>query len=191
MKIDKSTTVSFILLIVIASLYRVLPGRPLGFAPQIAMALFGGAVIKDKKLSFLLPLLSMFISDLIYQFLYKNGLCSLPGFYNGQLTNYLLFAGITIIGFWIKKENILSIFVGSVIGATAYFFASNFLVWAFGGLNISNIPYPKSFVGIIDCYTAALPFYKGSLMATLIFSTVLFGGYYVIKEYGNKRMITT
>ncbi len=52
MKIDKSTTVSFILLIVIASLYRVMPRRPLGFAPQIAMALFGGATIKDKKLCF-------------------------------------------------------------------------------------------------------------------------------------------
>ena len=50
MKINKSVVLSFILLVVIASLYRIMPGRPLGFAPQIAMALFGGAVIKDRKL---------------------------------------------------------------------------------------------------------------------------------------------
>ena len=67
MKIDKSIIVSFILLVIIASLYRIMPGRPLGFAPQNAMALFSGSIVKDKKFSFLLPILSMLISDIIYE----------------------------------------------------------------------------------------------------------------------------
>jgi hypothetical protein len=61
MKIDKKLIVSFILLILIASLYRIMPGRPYGFAPQIAMAIFGGAIIKNKKFAFLLPILAMFV----------------------------------------------------------------------------------------------------------------------------------
>ena len=89
MKIDKSTLVSFILLVLMASLYRVMPGRPFGFAPQVAMALFAGSVVNDKKLSFLLPILSLFISDVIYEVLYRNGLSTIGGFYDGQLLNYI------------------------------------------------------------------------------------------------------
>jgi hypothetical protein len=183
MKINKSTLVSFILLVLIASLYRVLPGRPYGFAPQIAMALFGGSVIKDKKMSFLLPILSLFISDLIYELLYRNGLSSIGGFYDGQLINYILFAAITIVGFNLKKENVLDIIAGSLVGATAYFLLSNLTVWLSGGLDINSVPYPKTALGFIDCIAAGLPFYKMSVYATLFFSAVLFGGYYLANKY--------
>ena len=73
MKISKQLIGSFLLLIVVASLYRIMPGRPYGFAPQIAMAIFGGAIVRDKKLAFILPLLSMLVSDGLYQLLYING----------------------------------------------------------------------------------------------------------------------
>ena len=91
MKINKNTVWSLVLLVVIASLYRIIPNRPTGFAPQIAMALFAGSIIKDKKYSFLLPLLSMFISDALYEVLYINGLTQIAGFYSGQYINYILF----------------------------------------------------------------------------------------------------
>jgi hypothetical protein len=72
MKNRQSTLVIFIVLILVAALYRLMP-RPWGFAPQIAMALFGGAIITDKRLAFALPILSMFVSDLIYHLLYTYG----------------------------------------------------------------------------------------------------------------------
>src|SRR5829696_4007339 len=103
MKLTKNFLVIFVLLIIAAALYRVIPGRPWGFAPHIAMALFGGAVIKDKKWAFALPVFSMFISDLLYQFLYANGLSDTPGFYEGQLVNYMLFIGITCLGFFMRR----------------------------------------------------------------------------------------
>jgi len=183
MRINKLTIVSVVLLIVIASLYRIIPGRPLGFAPQIAMALFGGSVIKDRKLSFLLPFLSMFFSDILFEILYQNNLSAYGGFYHGQIINYIFFAAITFIGFAIKKENVLHIFAGSIAGATAYFLLSNFSVWIGGGLDISNMPYPKNISGLISCFIAAIPFYKGSLLATFVFNTVLFGGFYLANNY--------
>ena len=71
MKIERSIIVSFVLLVLIASLYRLLPGRPLGFAPQIAMALFSGSIIKNKRYSFLLPILSMLLSDILFELLFQ------------------------------------------------------------------------------------------------------------------------
>lgn len=183
MKIDKSIVWSFVLLVVIASLYRIIPGRPLGFAPQIAMALFAGSIIKEKKFSFLLPLLSMFVSDIIYEVLFQFQISSIKGFYDGQLLNYLLFCAVTVIGFLIKKENILHIVAGSFVGATFYFIISNLAVWIGGGLALNNLPYAKTFDGLYNCFMAGLPFYKGSLYATFLFSGILFGGYFIMNKY--------
>ena len=177
MKIDKSIIVSFILLVVIASLYRIMPGRPLGFAPQIAMALFAGSIVKDKKFSFLLPLLSMLLSDIIYETLFRFELSSRPGFYDGQFLNYILFIAVTVIGFMINKYKPVQIAVGSIAGATFYFITSNLAVWIGGGLDLNNLPYPKTFDGLLNCFAAGIPFYQGSLYATLFFSAILFGGY--------------
>ncbi|MEO6231858.1 MAG: DUF6580 family putative transport protein [Ferruginibacter sp.] len=189
MKIDKSIVVSFVLLVVIASLYRIMPGRPLGFAPQIAMALFGGSVIKDKKFAFILPLFSMFISDVMYETLYQVNLSATQGFYQGQVTNYLLFGAITVIGFFIKKEKILQIAAGAVAGTAFYFLASNFVVWIGGGLALNNLPYTKDIAGLISCVTAGLPFLQGSLYATLMFSSILFGGFYLFNKYKAEKHV--
>lgn len=187
MKIDKSVVLSFVLLVLIASLYRIMPGRPLGFAPQIAMALFGGAVIKDRKLSFLLPVLSMLVSDILYEILFITNVFPVPGFYEGQLLNYLLFVAITVIGFSINSNKPLQILGGAIVGAGFYFIASNFIVWIGGGLDINNLPYPKTTSGLVYCYTAALPFFKGSLYASVFFSGVLFGGYYLLTKFFVKK----
>ena len=183
MKNNKSIIVSFVLLVLMASLYRILPGRPLGFAPQIAMALFAGSIVKDKKYAFLLPLFSMLVSDILYQVLFQFNVSTVPGFYNGQLINYVFFVALTVVGFAIKKTNPVHIIAGSVAGATLYFLLSNFAVWIGGGLNIANLPYPKTMAGLLNCYSEAIPFYRGSLYATLIFSGILFGGYFLINKY--------
>jgi hypothetical protein len=191
MKIDKSIAGSFVLLVLIASLYRILPGRPLGFAPQIAMALFSGSIIKNKQYAFLLPLMSMLVSDVVYEVLFTAGISPIQGFYDGQWINYLLFAALTVIGFAIKKEKWLHIAAGSFAGVIFYFLTSNFAVWIGGGLGINNLPYAKSFAGLSECYTAGLPFLKGSLAATLLFSSILFYAYQLINKYNVKSTGTS
>ncbi|MEQ1799221.1 MAG: DUF6580 family putative transport protein [Lacibacter sp.] len=181
MKFNKNIVFTLLALIVVAALYRILPNRPLGFAPQIAMALFAGSVIKDRKFAFALPLISMFISDALYQSLYSLGLSSIKGFYGGQLTNYILFAGLTVIGFFINQSKAWQIGLGALAGPTVYFFISNFLVWIGGGLDINNLPYPKTGAGLTLAYTEAIPFYAGSLYATVVFCAVFFGGYALLK----------
>lgn len=180
MKITKQVIVSFILLVIIASVYRVMP-RPFGFAPQWAMAIFAGAIIKDKKFSFLLPLLSMFVSDALYEILYRTGAGTIPGFYPGQITNYILFAAMTVFGFLITRISFKQILGASVAAPTAYFLLSNFFVW-FSNSPDAGLARPKTFNGLLLCYNDGLPFYQWSIAATLIFSAVIFGTYYFVTK---------
>lgn len=169
-------------LIVIAALYRIIPGRPWGFAPQIAMALFGGAVIKDKKWAFALPIFSMFLSDLLYQGLYNAGISPIYGFYDGQWLNYSLFAIMVLIGFMVKKINVVNVVAASLAAPTVFFLLSNFITWSglAGGLRGLNRPF--TFPGLLMAYNDGLLFYKGTLLGTLFFSTLLFGGYYLLTK---------
>ena len=181
MKITKQLAGSFILLIVIASLYRIMPGRPYGFAPQIGMAIFGGAVIKDKKFAFLLPLLAMFVSDCLYQLLYINGVGTMYGFYEGQVLNYILFGGLTVFGFFVKNLNVKKIAFASIAAPTAYFLASNFFVWSSSSPS-AGLSRPKTFAGLMMCYGDGLPFYPWSVASTFVFSAILFGSYYLMTK---------
>lgn len=193
MKLNKSLLLAFGLLVLCASLYRVWDGRPYGFAPQIAMAIFGGAVIKDKRWAFILPLLSMLISDALYQLLYVNGLSSIQGFYSGQWVNYILFAGLTLFGFAMRKINLQNVLGFSVGGSLLFFLFSNFSVWIGGG----GLYRPKTFEGLLMCYSDGLAFYKeygviqgfagNIILGDLFFSTILFASFYLIKKIWFKQ----
>ncbi len=178
MSFNKQFFYTLAALVVVAALYRIIPDRPLGFAPQIAIALFAGSIMKDKKYSFALPILSMLISDVLYQVLYMNGLSTINGFYSGQWVNYLLFAGLTVFGFFINKSKPLHIAAGSLVAPTAYFIISNYLVWFGGG----GFHHPKTAAGLFQTYVDAIPFYTGSLAATAIFAALLFGGYALLTQ---------
>ncbi len=182
MKSNKSLVLTLVVLIVIAALYRIVPGRPWGFAPQIAMALFGGAVIKDKKWAFALPIFSMFLSDLLFQGLYNAGLTSMYGFYDGQLLNYGLFALMVVIGFAIRKITLVNVLAASLIAPTVFFLLSNFITWSGMAGGLRGLNRPLSVEGLVMAYADGLPFYRGALLATVFFSTLLFGGYYLLTK---------
>lgn len=197
MKLNKSSLIAFLLLIVVASLYRVWESRPYGFAPQIAMAIFGGAIIKDKKLAFILPLLSMLLSDALYQLLYINGISDIQGFYKGQWQLYLIFAGLTVFGFLLRRVNIPRVLGFSLGGSMIFFIVSNLLVWIGGG----GLGRPLTFEGLLLCYGDAIAFYRdyglingfvGNIfIGDLFFSAVLFGTYYFISRGAPKLEIVS
>lgn len=178
MKLNKSIIWTVVLMVILASIYRALPGRPFGFAPQWAIAIFAGAIFHNQHrgLALFLPLLSMFISDLIYHLLFIFDLGSVPGFYEGQWVNYLLFTGVALLSFFMHKISVRNIARFSFYGPSAYFIVSNFMVWAGGG----GWGFPKTFDGLLKTYEAGLPFYKWSLISTLVFSTVLFTSWYFL-----------
>ncbi len=189
MKSNKTLIWAFVLLVVIASLYRIIPNRPWGFAPQWAMAIFAGSVVKDKKWAFIMPVLSMFISDLLYQVLFSENLSPIQGFYEGQWQNYLLFALLVFIGFAIRKLTVVNILIASIAAPTFYFILSNFIVWA-GWQGTRGLGRPRTFNGLMQTYADGIPFYRTSIVATILFSAVLFGSYFLITRRSNQPVST-
>ncbi len=166
-----------VILILAAALSRVAL-FPWNFSPVVAMALFSGAVIKDKRLAFLMPLLAMFLSDLIFE---VSGLAQ--GFWGwGQLIGYGIFALITVFGFSMKKINIPRIAVFTLASTFIFFFLSNSSVWLF-----ESVMYPRSFAGYAECIAAGVPFLKNNLVTDLAYSTLFFGSYWLLENFAFKK----
>ena len=166
-KLSNSILIIFILF---ASFSRLIPHIP-NFTPIGAIALFGGAYFKNKFYAFLIPLSSLFLSDLIinnFFLIIDNN--NFTWFYPGFLWQYFSFAIIIIIGIYNSNKFNFKKLLISVIGSSLVFFLiTNFGVWISGSI------YPKNIFGLIWCYTLAIPFYKGTLLGFLFYSFLLFG----------------
>ena len=57
-----------------------------------------------------------------------------------------------------------------------FFLISNFGVWAGSGM------YSKNFTGLINCYAAGIPFIHNTIISDFLFTTVLFGSYYLLQS---------
>ena len=51
-----------------------------------------------------------------------------------------------------------------------FFVVTNFSVW------LGSAFYPPTWEGLVACYTAALPFFRNTLVGNLVYSLILFGG---------------
>ena len=150
-----------------------------GFSPVIAIALFSGMIIKEKNMSFLMPLLALFISDLVIQFLYKQGLFDYAGFFPGQWKYYVMLLASTLIGWLLKGRNAVSLLAGAFAAPTVFFLLSNFTVWALG----DGVTYTRDTTGLLNCLAAGIPFYLRSLAATILLLPVIIVSYnYIMKQ---------
>ncbi len=164
-------------LILAAAISRLIP-HPYNFAPIGAMSLFGAAYFSDKKLSFILPLLAMFLSDLlINNILYASYYQGFTIFTPGVLWVYAPIAAIVLLGIFIlKKVSFSRVILGSLSASVIFFVISNFGVW------LSDPDYPLNFSGLILCYEMAIPFFQNTVFGDLAYSAVLFGGFEFAKS---------
>lgn len=163
-------------IILAAAISRLIP-HPYNFAPIGAMSLFGAAYFSDKKFSFLMPLLAMFLSDLLinnilYSSYYQSFTLFTPGFY----WIYGALALIVLTGmFLLKKVSFTRVLGGSLAASVIFFAVTNFGVW------MSNPAYPQTIQGLILCYEAAIPFFHNTVLGDFFYSGVLFGGFEFVK----------
>jgi len=129
------------------------------FTPVIALALFGGVYLK-KKQAIMLPLVLFAVTDIIL------------GFHQTMFFTWGSILLIASIGFWVRKnKNFATVISGGLVSAVLYFVVTNFGVWVMMGM------YPKTIVGLVECYVAAIPYFRNSLVGTLLYGFILFGGY--------------
>lgn len=158
-------------LIIMGLIFRILPHPP-NFSPVAAIALFGGFYF-SRKISMVVPLFIMFLSDIFI------------GFYEPVLMAFVYgsFLICVILGFQLKKHKKWhTILQNSLLCSLVFFFLTNFAVWAFTPW------YAKSFSGLIQCYLMAIPFLKNTLLGNLFFTGIIFGTYEVIKIWAAKKL---
>ncbi len=167
MKRTRSTIFFLIFVIAVTTIVKFICAPRLelsGFSTIIAMSLFAGLTIKDTKVSFLFPLLALFISDVLIQLFYTAGWFPFEGFYSGQIINYVLLVMLVLIGISLRKAKTSGIILSIIAGPLVYFFLSNFQVWA-----SDSVTFSRDIYGLMDAYTMGLPFLKNSFISTIIF----------------------
>ena len=160
-------------IILTAAAMRLLPHLP-NVTPIAAMALFGGACFTSRRMAFLIPLAAMYLSDLVLGFLvYDFG-----WFHPFMPFVYASFAGTTLLGILIRRRPGPLMIGGAALSSSVLFFiVTNFGVWLVGGL------YPKTLVGLLGCYAAALPFFRNMLAGNAAYTLMLFGGFALAQRY--------
>tara|TARA_B100000963_G_scaffold15073_1_gene11554 strand:- start:200 stop:682 length:483 start_codon:yes stop_codon:yes gene_type:complete len=144
-------------LIFFAILSRFLPHPP-NFTPIAAIALLSSKGFTNRWVVFLIPIVSLFISDLFI------GLHATIPFV------YISFILIALLGMYVKKINIVSVLLSSTI----FFLVSNFGVWL--------LYYPISTEGLVQCYTLALPFFLNTVLGDLVYGALLIYPFYALQR---------
>ncbi len=142
--------------------------HPENFSPMTAIALFAGANFASPGAAVVVPLAALFVSDVA---LHLTRFTAFP------LTTWMIpvygsYLMIVVIGRMLRRNRTpLNVACGALAGSLFFFFVTNFWVWAMGRM------YPLTIYGLIDCFVAAVPFYRMSLAADALYTTVLFGGF--------------
>lgn len=162
-------------LILAAALTRLLPTPP-NVSPVEAMALFGGAYFAARWLSFAVPLVAMLVADLALAAIF-GGLYSSHLFGTGFFLVYACIAGMTLMGFALRGRvtgpRVLGLALASTLG---FFLVTNFAAW------LGSPLYPQTLAGLGASYVAGLPFLKWSMLSTLFYAAVLFGGFELLRR---------
>jgi hypothetical protein len=89
---------------------------------------------------------------------------------------FLAYAGLGW-AFLRRTESPVKIGAAALGASLLFFLVTNFLAWLGQAL-----PYGYSLAGLVDCYAAALPFYRGTLAGDVIFTAALFGAHAVLSR---------
>src|SRR5229473_2137716 len=158
-------TVVVLSMILMAAVLRIAP-HPWNFTPVGAMALFSGALVRDRRLAFLFPLLALFAGDLFV------------GFHKLMPVVYSSFLLSVFIGRWLQNRRTpIQVGGATLLGAIQFFTVTNFGVWALGSF------YPRTLGGLAACYAAGIPFFWNTLAGDALYVTLLFGGYALAERF--------
>ena len=148
------------------------------FSPLGAIVLFGSAHFDKKWKAFLIPIAATWLSDLfINNVIYAQYYPKFTWFYQGFYWQYGSYLLITLAGLAIfNKINTPKVLTGALASTAIFYIVSNLGCW------IGSAFYHQNLGGLITCYTAGIPFLKGTLLGDLFFSGVLFGGYYLLQS---------
>ncbi|MCB1202388.1 MAG: hypothetical protein KDK41_17220 [Leptospiraceae bacterium] len=167
-----------ILIILAAAFSRLIPHIP-NFSAFGAIALFGAAHLQKKWQVFLIPAMALWLSSLVIDNVYYAAdYTGFVWFYEGFHWQLLSYFAIGALGlFLFKKEvSVMKTGIGALSAGLIFFIVTNFGVWMTSSL------YEPTLSGLATCFTAAIPFYRATMLGDVLFTFVLFGGYYLAQQ---------
>lgn len=169
----KKNFITITLIIFVAAITRLLPHPP-NFTPIAGMALLGSAYFDKKYLAFLVPMLALFVSNLVLNnVLYAQYYDGFVWFSPQTLWVFGSIALISLLGInLLKKVNTKNVIIGAVSASLLFFAITNFGSW------LSDPMYTKDLSGLVASYINGLPFLRNTLFGDLFYSGVLFGIYH-------------
>jgi hypothetical protein len=152
------------LFVLIAIAARFLPhAGSSNFTPVAAALLFFGSRVPLRRAW--IPVALFAASDiLLSRFVYGY---SLSWTY---LATWAWYAAIVCLGYLLTNHvSVLRVGASSLVASVSFFVISNLMVW------IGWTMYAHSFAGLIECYSAAVPFFRNTAASDMLFSAVFFG----------------
>ena len=143
---------------------------------MLAIALFGGAHFASRRWAVAMPLVAMLASDialaLLHGGLYMQYLASA-----GFALVYAAIALSTLLGFGLRGKVTAPRLLGySLAGSLLFFAVTNFGAW------LGSPMYPQNAAGLAAAYVAGIPFFQGTVLGTLVFGALLFGGFGLLRR---------
>ena len=137
---------------IILAASRLIPHPP-NFTPILASVIVSPLLIKDRIFGIAIPIIALFISDIVI------------GFHPYQ---FVIYSTIIIIGLLSPmKKNYKILGILAIFASFLFFITTNFAVWIIWDY------YPKTYEGLKNCYLLALPFFKNTILSTLIFTFII------------------
>ncbi|MCF8245077.1 MAG: hypothetical protein K9J37_00735 [Saprospiraceae bacterium] len=161
------------IIVLVVAMSRLIPhtltSSLFNFSPLGGIALFSAAYFSKKYFAYLLPLVALWVSNLLINNLfYAQYFDGFSWFANPEV--YFAFLLIVLMGSsLLKKITVPRLAIGAVSSSLIFFVVTNFYVW------LNTILYPKNIGGLVTCYVAAIPFYWNTLASDLLYTGVLFG----------------
>ena len=151
------TITTFLYISGVLALGRLIPHPP-NFTPILAAAIFAPYMVNDKWLAMAVPLVAMFIADIVI------------GFHPFMLWVYGTIGLSTLISYWSMRFGRKYIQLGGMafVSSILFFIITNFGIWSLGSHG-----YNHNLQGFLLCYNLALPFFAYSLISTFIFSGII------------------
>ena len=143
--------------------------RPWNFAVLGAVGLFASARLRFGK-AILVLALALLVKDICIFLQYG---------WQPEPLSWVAFAGYALIGhrFLQNTESPFRIGSAAVTSSLCFFLISNFGSWLSQAL-----PYGYSFTGLMNCYEAAIPFYRGTLAGDVLGSATFFALHAVLSR---------
>jgi hypothetical protein len=134
------------------------------FTPLAASLLFFGA--RGSRRHMWVPLVLLAATDVVLtRFMWHYA------FTWDTLVTWAWYAAILWLGTNLReKSGIVRVIAAAVASSVSFFIVSNFAVWA-----AWPEMYPRTLAGLVMCYEAAIPFFRGTAASDLFFSVAMFG----------------